>query len=124
MAYFQQRKNSAYTRQFADRETGNAGRNAEDGRMDLPAGAFDEYDEEEFDDGFDEIDLEPEDSPQLEEDSEARRLRFRIAAGAADLTGVLAGVVVIGLLISFLIAMIRFVSSDLSQSFTLLRTKI
>ncbi len=43
-------------------------------------------------------------------------------AGVGDLTAVLAGVGVILVLVAFLISMVRFVSSDLSQTVSILST--
>ena len=95
-------------------------------------GDFDEYGEYiGYDDGFDELTAakeensaedEYEDELTEEERKEERRRHYRVMAGVGDLTAVLAGVGVILVLVAFLISMVRFVSSDLSQTVSILST--
>ena len=115
MAYFQQRKSSdqeEYTRQFAAARD-DSGADAWDGPV--------------YDDGFD--DLEDDMLPEEEYDPEAglseeevledRRRKYRIAAGVGDLAGTLIGVGAILALLAFLMSMLQFISSDISQSLSL-----
>ncbi len=77
-----------------------------------------------YDDGFDELAMDPgEEELSEEEIREEQKRKYRIAAGAGDLTAVLAGVAVILVLVAFLINMVQFVSSDFAQTFSLWATK-
>jgi hypothetical protein len=118
MPYFQRndRKETDYTRQFA----------AVDSPEDSPEWDEDgeEDDGELYDDGFDELtEEEPEEEIPEEELREERRRKYRIAAGIGDLSGSLIGVGVILALLAFLISMIRFVSTDLANNFSLLQSR-
>ena len=87
--------------------------------------AYDEYGEYDgYDDGLDELseDREEEEIPE-EERRRINERKFRIAWGAADLVGVLTGVGAILLMVAFLIQMIRFVTTDMTQNFLFLQTK-
>ena len=117
MAYFQRKpaEEDSYTRHFSPAEEGYA---------------EEEWDDEEYDDGFDELmeeDSAGDDDPAEEMSGEEVRLekrrKYRIAAGIGDFGATLVGVVVILALVAFLINMIRFVSSDFSQNFSLWSTK-
>ena len=111
MAYFPRKpaEESGYTRQFASPTQ------------------EEEWDGEEplYDDGFDEMmeDEDPEDDLSREELREERRHRFRLAAGFGNLGATLIGVVVILALIAFLISMIQFLSTDITQNYSLFQTK-
>ena len=112
MAYFQHdsKKEETYTRQFAP---------VRDEEYE------EDWDDEEYDDGFDEL-LEPEEAAEeADEDAvrEEKRRKFRIAAGVGDLGGILIGVGVILALVYFLINVLRFVTTDFKESFSLLQTK-
>ncbi len=127
MAYFQRhqddRSEEAYRPPMGDARSDTAyydayGDGSENGGEDSEA----------YDDGFDELledeyaDL-PEEEALSEEELEAeRRRKFRIAAGAGDLTAVLVGVAVILLLTALLINMISFVKADLFKSFSVWMT--
>ena len=71
----------------------------------------DEYEpeEEEYDDGFDELNEEEEPEPDPEEKLEKKRDRFRLAVGATNLIAVIGGTVAILVLLTLLLNMIYFV---------------
>ena len=121
MAYFQHRpeEEASYTRQFHTT------------REDPPR--EDEWDEDEseeydeaYDDGFDELEEEelPEEEFSEEELQREKRQRYRVAAGYVDFFAVLVGVLVILALVAFLSSMIRFVSLDFRQTFSLWSTRL
>ena len=76
-----------------------------------------EYDE--YDDGFDEADENAYDGdePDEEERKEQKKDRIMMLFGAGDLTGIIAGTVVILLLLAFLFQMINFVRDDIHEFF-------
>ena len=86
--------------------------------------------EPDYDDGFDalmEEEVEPvEAEPALSEEEirDAKRRKYRIAAGFGDFGAVLLGVVAILILVAFLINMIQFISNDFRQNFSLLQTRL
>lgn len=94
-----------------------------------------EAEEEYYDDGLDALNWEEEEQDGAlpeeeaeeewteEELAEERKRKFRIAAGVGDLAAILAGTAVILVLAALLISMIRFVSSDITQNFTIWATK-
>ncbi len=87
---------------------------------------WEEYEDEEalFSDGFDElIEEEPEEEIPEEELQKEKRRKYRVAAGFGDLGATLIGVGVILLLAALLLQMLQFVSTDISQNFSLLQTK-
>ena len=115
MAYFQRQpaEENSYTRQFAP-----------------ASGDFSEEEWDDYDDGFDELTEEdpgeeeyPADEASEEEARREKRRKYRIAAGIGDFGATLIGVVVILALVAFLINMLRFVSSDFTQNFSLWSTK-
>ena len=119
MAYFQHKsgEDASYTRRFAppSPEQEEAWSEEEEN-----------WGEEEplYDDGFDEMDGEPEEEPLSPEDRRREnRRRFRIAAGFGNLGATLVGVAVILVLVAFLISMIQFISTDFSQNFSLWVTR-
>lgn len=77
----------------------------------------DEY--EEYDDGFDEPgeESDPEDELSEEERQAQKKDRIQMLFGAGDLTGIIAGTVVILLLLAFLFQMINFVRDDIHEFF-------
>ena len=124
MAYFQKQKRpeqEQYTRLF------------QTGQVELPVrpeefGAFPDQNsspEEELDDGFDQLseDAQPEKEISEEERWSEKRRKLRIAAGAGDFLAVLAGVALILLMTALLIHMAQFLSTDLTQSFSVLQTR-
>ncbi len=137
MAYFQRDKdggNRGYDPRSERQEYEEEFRPPEEGRGPEPVyddgfgdGYEDSYDDgfdDGYDDGFDELAAEePEEELSEEERREEQKRKFRIAAGVGDLAAVLAGVAVILVLTAFLINMIQFVSSDISQNFSLWATK-
>ncbi len=76
-------------------------------------------DDEEYDDGFDEPDEEePEDELTESEKKELKKERIQLLFGAGDLTGIIAGTVVILLLLAFLFQMVKFIQDDIRDFFT------
>lgn len=90
-----------------------------------PAQAYDEdaY-EEEFLDEYDEDDYDYDDYLTEEEYQDARRFRFRMAAGLLDFLLVVVGMVVILLLAALLVNMITWLQGDIDQMFTLLQRNL
>jgi hypothetical protein len=78
-----------------------------------------EPEEEEYDDGFDELNEEEEPEPDPEIQKEQKRDRFRLAVGAGNLVAIIGGTVAILLLLTLLFNMIYFVINDMGRSFTL-----
>ncbi len=131
MAYFRRtQQEDAYTPRFRPPRSGKAEDRdsyAEEEVPDYYAEEEDpEYYGEEPDDGFAEMyEAEyPEEELTEEEKQEETRLKYRNAAGAGDLFGIVAGIAVILALTFFLIGMYQFLSSELSDSFALLQTKL
>ena len=93
-------------------------------------GDFNEYGEYiGYDDGFDELnaedgedsyDEEYEDELTEEEEKEEKKQRYRLITGVWDLTAVLAGVGVILVLVAFLTSVAQFVTSDMSQTISII----
>ena len=63
---------------------------------------------------------DPEEDEDLEEEEEIRRDRFRLLGGVADLFGTVLGALCILGLLALLISLVNWVSTDLSQSFSVL----
>ncbi len=80
---------------------------------------FDDEEYDEYDDGFDEPEAEEYQDEELteEEKQEQKKDRVRMLFGAGDLTGIIAGTVVILLLLAFLFQMINFVRDDIHEFF-------
>lgn len=76
------------------------------------------------DDDFSEDDV-PEDEPisDAEDDPEHREGNLRLFLGLTDLVGVVVGVVVILLLLTVLISLVNWVLADMSQFFSLLKSR-
>lgn len=72
-----------------------------------------------YDDGFDETDEEDyaEDELTEEERQAQKKDRIQMLFGAGDLTGIIAGTVVILLLLAFLFQMINFIRDDIHEFF-------
>ena len=83
-----------------------------------------EESEPEYDDGFDEPEAEEEIIPELseEEKAEITKSRIRLAFGAGNLFGVIAGTVLILVLVTLIISMVHFVITDMGRSFSLFST--
>lgn len=95
----------------------------EDDWDDAPAEDYDDaYDEEPYDEAGEE---DWDDEPMTDEERrQARRGRFRVAAGVADFFGVIAGTVAILVLIALLVSLITWLQADFDQTFTLLTTNL
>ncbi len=121
MAYFQHRpeEEASYTRQF------HTTRDNPPPREEWEEEGPEEYDGP-YDDGFDELEEEevPEEEISEEELQREKRQRYRVAAGYMDFAAVLIGVLVILALVAFLSSMIRFVSLDFKQTFSLWQTRL
>lgn len=79
--------------------------------------------EAEYDDGFDDLQEEP-DIPEItpEEKAERTRSRVRLAMGAGNLFGVIAGAVLILVLLTLIFSIVHFVITDMGRSFSLFQT--
>lgn len=79
--------------------------------------------EEEYDDGFEELNEEdPEEEPDPEERLERKKERLRLAVGAGNLLAVIGGTVAILVLLTLLFNMVYFVINDMGRSFSLFQT--
>lgn len=84
---------------------------------------IDDLPEEEYDDGFDELEEEePEPEMTAEERTEMRTERTKLAFGAGNLVVIIGGVFAILLLLTMLFNMISFVINDMGRSFSLFQT--
>ena len=83
-----------------------------------------EQPEPEYDDGFDDLYEAAEEVPELsrEEKTERTRNRLKLAFGAGNLFGVIAGTVLILVLLTLIFSMIHFVITDMGRNFSLFRT--
>ena len=79
--------------------------------------------EVDYDDGFDVLD-DDETVPELSYAEKAARThkRVRLALGAGNLFGVIAGTVLILLMLTLIFSMIHFVITDMGRSFSLFQT--
>lgn len=88
---------------------------------DQPYAAYDDdgpvYDDDGYDDGFDEPADYTEEELSEEEKQAQKRDRIQMLFGAGDLTGIIAGTIVILLLVAFLFQMINFVRDDIHEFF-------
>ena len=80
--------------------------------------------EEEYDDGLDEL-PDAEESSELtdEEKEERKQSRIRLAFGAGNLFGVVAGAIIILVMLTLIFSIIHFMVNDLGRSFSLFQTK-
>ena len=78
-----------------------------------------------YEDGFDELEENEETEDELteEEEAEQTRSRIRFAFGAGNLFAVISGTVLILVLLTLLLSMINFLLTDLSRNATLFQTK-
>ena len=81
-----------------------------------------EEEEEEYNDGFDE--LTDEEIPEITEDErkERRMSHIRMAIGAGNLFGIIAGTVLILILLGLIFSIIHFVMNDMARNFSLFQT--
>lgn len=79
--------------------------------------------EVDYNDGFDVLD-DDESVPELSYAEKAARThkRIRMALGAGNLFGVIAGTVLILLMLTLIISMVHFVITDMGRSFSLFQT--
>ena len=70
------------------------------------------------------IDLDDDELLTDEERAALRRTRWRVLANLGDFIGVIAGTAVILVLIALIISLVHWVSSDITQSFTLWQTRM
>lgn len=79
--------------------------------------------EVDYNDGFDVLD-DDESVPELSHAEKAARThkRVRMALGAGNLFGVIAGTVLILLMLTLIISMVHFVITDMGRSFSLFQT--
>jgi len=79
--------------------------------------------EVDYNDGFDALD-DDESVPELSPAEKAARThkRVRMALGAGNLFGVIAGTVLILLMLTLIISMVHFVITDMGRSFSLFQT--
>lgn len=87
--------------------------------------SWEEYPEDDYDDGFDEP-YEDEDSdglPELSEEEKAdiQKKRAKVVFEAGNITGIIVGTVLVLLLVTILFSMAYFVRSDIMRNFTLFR---
>ena len=89
-----------------------------------PQTEYTEEAEELYDDGFDQLAEETDEYPEMNE--EERELRkqshVRLAYGAGNLFGVIAGAVLILVLLTLIFSMIYFVINDMGRNFSLFQT--
>ena len=80
--------------------------------------------EDTYDDGFDELTETDEDIPELTDEEREERIqsRIRLAFGAGNLFGVIAGAVLILILLTLIFSMVYFVINDMGRSFSLFQT--
>ena len=80
--------------------------------------------EPEYDDGFDDIPEEEEEIPELTREEKAEQIaaRIRLAFGAGNLFGVIAGTILILVLMTLIFSMIHFVITDMGRNFSLFQT--
>ena len=80
--------------------------------------------EEAYDDGFDELTEEVDDNAYLTEEEldERKQNHVKLAYGAGNLFGVIAGAVLILVLLTLIFSMVYFVINDMGRSFSLFQT--
>ena len=83
-----------------------------------------EQNETEYDDGFDDLYDNADEVPELsrEEKAERTQSRLKLAFGAGNLFGVIAGTVLILVLLTLIFSMIHFVITDMGRNFSLFQT--
>ena len=76
------------------------------------------------DDGFDDLYETADEVPELsqEEKTERTQSRLKLAFGAGNLFGVIAGTVLILVLLTLIFSMIHFVITDMGRNFSLFQT--
>ena len=86
-----------------------------------PAESFTDMDED-YDDGFDDLQDEDTEPYDEEERTAQRRNRVRFAEGAGNMIALIGGTLLILLLVLLIISMIYFVMNDMGRSFSLFQT--
>ena len=83
-----------------------------------------EQNEPEYDDGFDDLYENADEVPELsrEEKAESTQSKLKLAFGAGNLFGVIAGTVLILVLLTLIFSMIHFVITDMGRNFSLFQT--
>ena len=83
-----------------------------------------EESEVEYDDGFDDLNSEEEETQEVSdaERQEIRQSRLRMAVGAGNLFSVIAGTVMILVLLTLIFSIVHFVMNDMGRSFSLFQT--
>ena len=83
-----------------------------------------EQNDPEYDDGFDDLYENADEVPELsrEEKAERTQSRLKLAFGAGNLFGVIAGTVLILVLLTLIFSMIHFVITDMGRNFSLFQT--
>ena len=83
-----------------------------------------EESDEIYDDGFDELAETEEEIPELSEEEieERKQSRVRLAYGAGNLFGVIAGALLILVLLTLFFSIVYFVINDIGRSFSLFQT--
>ena len=90
-----------------------------------PEHSYSDHDlpEEEYDDGLDELpDAEESSEITNEEREERKQSRIRLAFGAGNLLGVVAGAILILVMLTLIFSIIHFMVNDLGRSFSLFQT--
>ena len=81
------------------------------------------YEYDGYDDGFDELQDEPE--PEISDDEIVGRKnnRIRLMFDVGNLTAIITGTILILIMVSLLVSMIHFLVNDINQNFSLLQTR-
>ena len=82
-----------------------------------------EEEQEEYDDGFDELN-ETQEEPEIteEERTQRKQSRVRLAFDAGNLFGVISGAVLILVLLTLIFSIVHFMINDIGRSFSLFQT--
>jgi hypothetical protein len=85
--------------------------------------SWEEYPEEDYDDGFDDPYEDEDELPELSEEEKAdiQKKRAKVVFEAGNITGIIIGTVLVLLLVMILFSMVYFVRSDITRNFTLFR---
>ena len=85
--------------------------------------SWEEYPEEDYDDGFDDPYEDEDELPEIPEEEKAdiQKKRAKVVFEAGNITGIIVGTVLVLLLVTVLFSMVYFVRSDITRNFTLFR---